>query len=176
MFRWLIQQRYLLANSFAGIKVRGASRSESLAVTRVFGEGEWSVIQAVAEGLEWGHGWQAPAAQRLRFVLDFAYATGLRIGELVGATLGQIEVDARGDRWLHLVGKGSKAGKVALPPLARAALDRYLMQRRLPITPARWDPRTPLIGSLGSGRRRRYHRYAAVECHAALFHEGGRGH
>jgi len=47
------------------------------------------------------------------------------------------------------VGKGSKAGKVALPPLARSALDRYLMQRKLPITPApRWDPRTPVIGSL----------------------------
>jgi site-specific recombinase XerD len=148
MFRWLIQQRYLLANPFAGIKVRGASRSESLAITRVFGEGEWSVIQAVAEGLEWGHGWQAPAAQRLRFVLDFAYATGLRIGELVDATLGQIEVDAHGDHWLHLVGKGSKAGKVALPPLARSALDRYLMQRKLPITPAHWNPRTPVIGSL----------------------------
>lgn len=148
MFRWLIQQRYLLANPFAGIKVRGASRSESLAVTRVFGEGEWSLIQAVAQGLEWGHGWEAPAAQRLRFVLDFAYATGLRIGELVGATLGQVEVDPHGDHWLRLVGKGSKAGKVALPSLARAALDRYLMERKLPITPARWGPRTPLIGSL----------------------------
>jgi site-specific recombinase XerD len=52
------------------------------------------------------------------------------------------------DRWLHLVGKGSKAGKVALPPLARAAIDQYLMQRQLPLTPARWDPKTPLIGSL----------------------------
>lgn len=148
MFRWLIQQRYLLANPFAGLKVRGASRSAASANARVFGEGEWSLIQAVAEGLEWSYGWQAAAAQRLRFVLDFAYATGLRIGELVGATLGQIEVDAHGDHWLHLVGKGSKAGKVALPPLARSALARYLMQRKLPITPARWEPRTPLIGSL----------------------------
>jgi site-specific recombinase XerD len=148
MYRWLIQQRYMLANPFAGIKVRGASRTEPLAATRVFGEGEWAVIQAVGQGLEWGHGWQAVAAQRLRFVLDFAYATGLRIGELVGATLGQIEVDGHGDHWLHLVGKGSKAGKVALPPLARAALDQYLMQRQLPLTPARWDPKTPLIGSL----------------------------
>ena len=148
MFRWLIQQRYLLANPFAGLKVRGASRSNSLANDRVFGEGEWSLIQAVAEGLEWSYGWQTPAAQRLRFVLDFAYATGLRIGELVGATLGQVEVDAQGDRWLHLVGKGSKAAKVALPPLALSALDRYLAQRRLPVTPARWDPRTPLIGNL----------------------------
>ena len=65
-----------------------------------------------------------------------------------GATLGQIEVDAHGDDGLHLVGKGSKPGKVALPSLARAALSRYLMQRKLPITPARWDPRAPRIGSL----------------------------
>lgn len=98
MFRWLIQQRYTLANPFAGIKVRGASRSESTAVTRVFSDGEWSLIQAVAEGLEWGHQWEVPAAQRLRFVLEFAYATGLRISELVSATLGQIEVDGHGDQ------------------------------------------------------------------------------
>ncbi|WP_137860684.1 MULTISPECIES: phage integrase family protein [Variovorax] len=148
LFRWLIQQRYVLANPFAGIKVRGASRTEPLAATRVFGEGEWAIVQAVAEGLEWVHGWEATAAQRLRFMLDFSYATGLRIGELVGATLGQVKVDAHGDHWLRVVGKGSKADKVALPPLARAALDRYLMQRQLPITPTRWDPKTPLVGSL----------------------------
>lgn len=35
-----------------------------------------------------------------------------------------------------------------LPPLARAAMDRYLVQRGLPTTRARWEPRTPLIGSL----------------------------
>ena len=59
-----------------------------------------------------------------------------------------IEEDAQGSRWLHLVGKGSKTGTVALPPIARAALDRYLVQRRLPTTPARWDPTKPLLGSL----------------------------
>jgi len=148
LFRWLIQQRYTLANPFAGIKVRGAARSESTAPQRVFSEGEWALIQAVAEGLEWSHGWEPAAAQRLRFVLDFAYATGLRISELVGAKLGQIEVDGHGDHWLHLVGKGRKAAKVALPSMARAALDRYLLQRRLPVTPAKWEPRMPLIGSV----------------------------
>ncbi len=148
MYRWLIQQRYLLANPFAGIKVRGAARVSSMPATRVFAEGEWSMIQTVAEGLEWSYGWEPAAAQRLRFVIDFAYATGLRASELVGARLGMIEVDAEGDHWLHLVGKGSKAGKVALPPLARAALDRYLVQRGLPTTPTRWEPSTPLVGSL----------------------------
>ncbi|MES2886860.1 MAG: site-specific integrase [Pseudomonadota bacterium] len=148
LYRWLIEQRHLLANPFAGIKVRGASRSEPTAAMRVFGEGEWLMVRTVADGLEWSHGWAPASAQRLRFVLDFAYATGLRASELVGATLGSLEIDAQGDHWLHLVGKGGKAGKVALPPLARAALDRYLVQQGLPTTPARWEPATPLLGSI----------------------------
>ena len=47
------------------------------------------------------------------------------------------------------MGKGSRAGKVALPRLARDALDRYLVERGLPVTRARWNPKTPLIGGLG---------------------------
>lgn len=148
LYRWLMQQRYLLANPFAGLKIRGAARDPSQQAQRVFSEGEWSLIQTVADGLEWSYGWEAAAAHRLRFVIDFAYATGLRASELVGATLGMIEVDTEGDHWLHLVGKGAKAGKVALPPLARAALDRYLVQRGLPITRSRWAPATPIVGSL----------------------------
>jgi hypothetical protein len=38
MFRWLIEQRYVLANPFAGIKVRGA-RQTTLDTTRSFSEG-----------------------------------------------------------------------------------------------------------------------------------------
>jgi site-specific recombinase XerD len=151
MFRWLIQQRYLLANPFAGIKVRGVSRETPLAITHVFVGGEWTLLRTVADALEWSYGWTAPAAQRLRFVLDFAYATGLRASELVGATLGAIEFDTRGAHWLHLVGKGGKAGKVVLPPLARSALDRYLVQRGLPTTPGRWEPKVRLIGGLTPG-------------------------
>ncbi|CAN7781330.1 site-specific integrase [Cupriavidus necator] len=149
MYRWLIQQRYVLANPFAGIKVRGSGRTAPLDTSHAFTEGEWMLVRTLANGLEWSYGWDAVAAQRLRFVLDFGYATGLRASELVGATLGGIEIDPHGDHWLNLVGKGAKAGKVALPPLARIALDRYLVERGLPVTPARWDPHTPLIGSLG---------------------------
>jgi site-specific recombinase XerD len=151
MFRWLIEQRYVVANPFSGIKVRGSTRSTPTEEGRVFSEGEWAIIRAVANGLEWSYGWKLAAAQRLRFVLDFAYATGLRSSEFVGGTLGQIETDAQGDHWLKLVGKGSKAGKVALPPLARVALDHYLMQRGVPTTPALWKSSTPLIADLQTG-------------------------
>ncbi|CAM2198507.1 Tyrosine-type recombinase/integrase (plasmid) [Paraburkholderia kururiensis] len=148
LFRWLIEQRYVLANPFAGVKVRSHARRAGLDVSRGFSEGEWLLIRAVADGLEWSGGWSPPAARRLRFLLDFGYATGLRASELVGATLGHIHRDEHGDHWLHVAGKGSKRGKVALPPLARSALDQYLVQRRLPVTPERWRPATPLVASI----------------------------
>jgi site-specific recombinase XerD len=147
MFRWLIEQRYVLANPFAGLKVRGAVPA-ALDTSRAFSEGEWALLRTVADGLEWSYGWDLAAAQRLRFVLDFAYATGLRASELVHATLGAIEADSHDECWLHVVGKGARTGRVTLPPLARTALDRYLVQRGLPTTPAKWERATPLVGNL----------------------------
>lgn len=151
LFRWLIAQRYVLANPFAGVKARGARSDSAFDTSRAFTEGEWSLIRAVAEGLEYTHGWSLQAAQRLRFILDFDYATGLRAGELVGQALGQIKSDGAGDQWLHLVGKGARSGKVAMPPLARGALERYLAQRGLPTLQPHWNPATPILASLEGG-------------------------
>ncbi|WP_233809428.1 site-specific integrase [Paraburkholderia sp. HP33-1] len=148
LFRWLIEQRYVLANPFAGVKVREAARANALDTSHAFSEGEWMLVRTIADGLEWSYGWSAPAAQRLRFLLDFGYATGLRASELVSATLGHVETDPRGDHWLRVRGKGNKLARVALPPLAWDALARYLAERDLPITPVRWRPETPVIGSL----------------------------
>ncbi|WP_421380921.1 phage integrase family protein (plasmid) [Paraburkholderia sp. DD10] len=148
LFRWLVEQRYVLANPFAGVKVKSQAPHAGLDVSRGFSEGEWLLIRTLADGLEWSYGWSVLAAQRLRFLLDFDYATGLRASELVGATLADIRRDEHGDHWLHVLGKGGKRGKVALPPLARTALDQYLVQRGLPVTPARWNPATPLVASL----------------------------
>jgi site-specific recombinase XerD len=114
----------------------------------VLTEAEWQLVRIVADGLEWSYGWSEPAAQRLRFELDFAYGTGLRISELVGARLGAIDLPAEGGAWIRVISKGHKARKVVLPALARGALDRDLVQRGLPVTPSRWRPATPLIGSL----------------------------
>ncbi|QRR11773.1 tyrosine-type recombinase/integrase (plasmid) [Burkholderia sp. MS455] len=149
LLRWLIEQRYVLANPFAGIKVRGHVMRPALDTARGFSEGEWLLLRAVADGLEWSYGWSGPAAQRLRFLLDFGYATGLRASELVGAVLRDIRPGERGEPWLHLIGKGGTPGRVALPPLATSALDQYLLERRLPLTRERWNPTTPILASLG---------------------------
>jgi site-specific recombinase XerD len=148
LFRWLIEQCYVLANPFSGIKVRGASSSGPFDTTRSLADGEWLAVRALADGLQASHGWSAPAVDRLRFLLDFSYATGLRANEFVNAMLGDIETNARDDSWLQVTGKGARSGKVALPPLAREALDRYLTQRGLPVSRRHWRPGLPLVATL----------------------------
>jgi site-specific recombinase XerD len=148
MYRWLIEQRYLLANPFAGIKVRGGKRALPIDAQRGFSSAEWPLVRSIADGIEWTGDWSERAAQRLRFTLDFWFATGLRPHEMVGARLGELRRDDHGDDWLHVVGKGSKEGEVAVPLSALGALERYLSQRGLPVTRSRWDPLTPLIPQL----------------------------
>lgn len=147
LFRWLIEHRYVLANPFSGVKVRDAGGA-ILDTSHAFTEGEWALTRTLADGLEWSCKWEAAAAQRVRFLLDFGYATGLRASELVGATLGRIETDPHNDHWIRVTGKGRKTALVALPPLGWNALARYLAERGLPVTQQQWNPNTPIIGNL----------------------------
>ncbi|MBB5447446.1 MULTISPECIES: hypothetical protein [unclassified Paraburkholderia] len=75
--------------------VRGAHPRTPFAAARALEGREWKTVRAFADRLERA-GWKPPAAHRLRFVLDFGYATGLRAREFVAATLGDIEVETRG--------------------------------------------------------------------------------
>ncbi|WP_246217006.1 phage integrase family protein [Paraburkholderia panacisoli] len=147
LFAWLVDQHYVVLNPFAGMTVRGGAPRTPFDAGRSLTGREWTTMRALAGRVE-RHGWTASAAQRLRFVLDFGYATGLRAHEFVAATLGDIQVDPRGAWWLAVTGKGTKPGRVALPPLARDALRHYLKSRGLPVTRARWAPSTPLLGAL----------------------------
>lgn len=149
LFGWLVDQRYLLANPFSGVKVRGADKSRILDVSHAFTQGEWTLIRTIANDLERHHGWDVEAAHRARFILDLSYSTGLRPGELVAVKLRQIEHDSQGDWWINVVGKGAKVGKVALPPLGLTALGRYLDRRGVPLDPQRWSANVPVIATLG---------------------------
>jgi site-specific recombinase XerD len=142
LFSWLVDQHYVVINPFAGVTVRGARPREPFDTARALDDREWKTVRTFASRLE-RHGWNEAAAQRLRFVLDFGYATGLRASELVSVKLGDIERDQRGAWWLNVTGKGTKPGRVALPPLWQ-----YLKERRLPVTRARWIASIPLLAAL----------------------------
>ncbi len=47
LFRWLIEQCYVLANPFAGVKVRGHALRPALDITRGFTEGEWVMLRTI---------------------------------------------------------------------------------------------------------------------------------
>jgi integrase/recombinase XerD len=75
-----------------------------------------------------------PLAQRDRAILELLYATGIRIGELVGLDLDALDAERRSVR---VLGKGSKERVVPIGRAARAALDRYLAHGRLALRATR---------------------------------------
>lgn len=148
LFRWLVEQRYLLANPFAGLKVKGAPVAADVDPSRALTTFEWSLVRIEADKADLSLGWSDAAAQRLRFILDFWLATGLRPSELVDASLGNVQRQPGDDSWLHVRGKGDKPAKVALPALAIRSLETYLVQRGLPVSPHLWAPAVPLVPNL----------------------------
>ncbi|MBC8727617.1 hypothetical protein [Paraburkholderia sp. UCT2] len=56
-------------------KIMAGNRSLRSEVEKLVGptRGRGACVRTIADGLEWSFGWSAPAAQRLRFLLDFGY-------------------------------------------------------------------------------------------------------
>jgi site-specific recombinase XerD len=78
-----------------------------------------------------------PVGLRDRAILELLYATGIRVGELCGLRLGDVDVAAD---TLLVLGKGAKQRVVPFGEPARAALLDYLVSGRAAMLP---DPRRP---------------------------------
>lgn len=63
---------------------------------------------------------------RDRAIFEFLYGCGIRVSELVGLNLEDID---RAERWIRVRGKGRKERQVPFTSQAAAALDRYLPER-----------------------------------------------
>lgn len=68
-------------------------------------------------------------------MIELMYATGMRITELTGLRLGQVDLR---EGWVRVMGKGSKERLVPFGPKAGAALERYL-EARVEYCPAAGD-------------------------------------
>ena len=80
-----------------------------------------------------------PVALRDRALLEFLYATGARIGEVVGLSLSDIDLDSG---LVRLYGKGSKERIVPFGRAAREALVAWLSASgRAKMEPQRWSRR-----------------------------------
>jgi integrase/recombinase XerD len=69
-----------------------------------------------------------PFPLRDRAILELFYASGLRISELAGARLENLNLQ---ERLIRVIGKGSKTRLVPVGRIACDAIDRYLTQERI---------------------------------------------
>ena len=82
---------------------------------------------------------RSPKALRDRAILEFLYSTGMRISELVGLSLGDLDLE---EGILRAFGKGSKERVVPLMGMALQAMHEWLaVSGRGAMEPARWARR-----------------------------------
>ncbi len=69
---------------------------------------------------------ERPHPARDRAIFEFLYGCGIRVSELVGLDLEDVD---RAERWIRVRGKGRKERQVPFGSKAAEALDRYLAER-----------------------------------------------
>jgi integrase len=157
LFRWLTEQRYLIGNPFAGVNAKAAKAAKGNPGTdarfsqpqeRVFTANEWATIMRFAQRAERKLKWRADAAIRLRFILAFCVATGLRVNELATVRLRDFERVSSRECWVAVTGKGGKRARVAIPPAASDALIVYLRHRDIRGSIHRWPANAFLIAPI----------------------------
>lgn len=156
MFEWLVKMRYLDSNPWDGVakpSQEAQDASPDLEINRAFTRGQWAFLMEYLAGLP-----QDDRSARLRFVLPFAYAGGLRLSELVEATTGRLYSkpmrNGLGVRWmLKVLGKGQKWRTVPMPSSVMAALSTYLAWRGLQEIPSDNPLETPLIAPLRPNKK-----------------------
>jgi site-specific recombinase XerD len=135
LYGFLVDQNYLMGNPWTAVGVPKTS-GPNVNAARSFSRAQWQFIEAQLETL--------PATSsnlRLRFGLHLLYATGLRLSEVVAATVDDLQwveypADASDSApmqgwWLRVAGKGQKQREVPLPANVVGELERYLASRRL---------------------------------------------
>ena len=104
---------------------------------------------------------ERPFPARDRAIFELLYGCGLRVSELVGLNLEDLD---RAERWMRVRGKGRKERQVPMPGKAADALERYLARAA---GGARRDRRVP-EPSRRAPHRPRHPRHREALRHAAL--------
>ena len=139
LYGFLVDQNYLMGNPWSAVGVPRTS-GPKVNAGRSFSLAHWQFIEGQLKMLL-----ATSANQRLIFGLHLLYATGLRLSEVVAATVDDLQwveypADASDDEamegWLlRVIGKGQKEREVPLPADVVGELARYLVSRGLDADP-----------------------------------------
>ena len=147
LYGFLVDQNYLMGNPWSAVGVP-KSAGPKVNAGRSLTVAQWRFVQRQLESLP-----TTSANIRLAFGLHLLYATGLRLSEVVAATVDDLQwveypADSMDDQllegWLlRVIGKGQKEREVPVPIDVVGQLAKYLVSRGL-------DPDPEDIGNQGA--------------------------
>lgn len=132
LYRFLVDQNYLMGNPWHGIHVPRLA-APKLDTGRSLTTEQWEFLCDQLTALP-----PTSANARLRLALPLLYTTGLRLSEIVAATTDHLEWESLPDPdgggpiegwWLQVLGKGNKLRRVPMAPAVMTLLDSYLASR-----------------------------------------------
>jgi site-specific recombinase XerD len=126
LFSWLQSVRYFSVNPWVLVNTKiGDAPERRVLESKAFSE---AAMQGFLGFLDEQP--PCPSSDRMRFILRFVEAVGLRSSELLGAKLADLQLEPEG--WvLHVHGKGAKNRVANVPAQAYEALQVYLARRGL---------------------------------------------
>jgi site-specific recombinase XerD len=130
----LERRHYLDSNPWEDVPARAAA--PTMPQLRALSQKQWELVQGwIAEQVEEAGGAPSPGLVRLRFMLNFAYMTGMRLAELAAAMADWLRLEQLDDdEWawsIMVLGKSNKWREEPLPDPAVEALKRYFQERGL---------------------------------------------
>ena len=147
LYGFMVDQNYLMGNPWSAVGVP-KSAGPKVNAGRNLTLAQWHFVQRQLESLP-----TTSANIRLAFGLHLLYATGLRLSEVVAATVDDLQwveypADSMDDQplegWmLRVIGKGQKEREVPVPIDVVSQLAKYLVSRGL-------DPDPEDIGNQGA--------------------------
>ncbi|MFB9243798.1 tyrosine-type recombinase/integrase [Massilia antarctica] len=160
LFRWACAAEYLQANPAQLLTGMRAVSSET--IERHLPPAAISLLLEAADILQGATPGAALRRARARFLVQAYYLTAVRLNELVGADMRSIRRDDSGAWWLHVLGKGSRRGKVPVPPSLLAEFRQYRQAFGLAALPAPGETISLVLTSRGPQRGASHYAVAAT--------------
>jgi integrase/recombinase XerD len=131
--------------------------ARGLSLPKALGEAEMTKIIESASG-------SGARDLRDRAMLEMLYGAGLRVSELVGLDIDDVDLD---DKTVRCLGKGQKERIVPIGGPAAAAVRRYVREGRRELMSAKKGPMPALFLNVTGGRLSRQSAWKCVKTYAA---------
>lgn len=148
-FEYMVEDGTVAANPFRMIKKKSLSRGtpQEEGTSRALTPLQWDYVLETAEHMALE---EPERHERTLFIVATLFAMYLRVSDIVGRpnwrpVMGDFRRDPEGNWWYHVIGKGNKAGKVAVrDEYISKYLTRYRRFIGLTELPG-WNDQTPLL-------------------------------